>query len=1559
MSGNRISRTETGSPAGRGGLKDAAPGTARSRIARWGLRTMAALAVAAVALPQAVPAAALELGAPVLNGTPTRYATPMAVVAFTGQEAGAYYYRVADAGADAPSPEDLLAEPTGTGVLRAGANTLILKGAQEGMDSPGAKTVYLAARPGSSGPLSDVTAAQVPAAGTPVAVRDDTTVNGTAKASALVSVVATGPETYKIASGLVDAPSVVDGSALGRWSELNGLDGLRFDTDPILVDQLSQYRAIAVSGASKDFSAPLRLTVKDVNLTQAAAGTTSVAGVSGLSVKDRAHVVLDVQGSNTMTSTGLNTPGIHVPDAANSNSGRLEITSHTGGQLTTSAATRAAGIGGSYKEGGGYIIIDGNVRVVATGGAGSTSASPPGGTGIGGGGGGAMGQITIGGQARVWAKTGTNPFAAAIGASSMGANSFIGDANNWVHIKDQATVVAAVDSSNTYSPAIGVDQTSTVGGAVKITGGLVVSYVKSITYPAISSDSKHKVLITGGSVVAVGSTKGTNGVLAPVDAQGTALFPAYVPAATADGVDLTDQDIDFANADPLHTLTAAQLDWVTRSGSYFPGPPVSVPLTDAGQIANNTLRMAGQAWLPAGLNATVRAGQGPDYTDAKALAVDVRNSAPVFAGATTNTVGVPVSLSVAADGAPNTQTSTQLELTLSPPAPGLTVGDIQFTPVTGQVAPVGELITVDGGATYTVGLSPEIAQGTVRAVVASHGYTTMADAQFAVNYSDQVDLTPLDKGVGRRFFTSVMGGAHFSSSRAGVMYYQYGGDKPDSAEDLKGSGAPTAPVVVGRNTVPALIDETLAASDKVTCYVTVHGNNGALSDVIEFTIPAYAGNQDWFALPGDTASPTVTQTVQPNGTQYRLTGLTGDLEAVNNRDLTLASAPVELGAAFSGTRSYTLDANMGAGPSVPLRLNGVALTAPADSPAVKVTGAGTAEISVDGQNTLTGTAHAGLAVPTGVHVRLTSTTRGRLSATGVTYGAGIGGWNKQASGEIEIVGNVQVVAQANLGAAVGGGYSAANGPIVIGGEATVTATTSKASSTSEIAGAAIGAGHSGKSGAITIHENATVTATTTGTYAAGIGSGGTSPEGPIVIGGDATVEASAHMGAGIGAGQTASGKSVWIGDKATVKATSNNGAGIGGGYGSYAGGAGGIITITDSAAVTATGSAGIGGAYWRSAMGQITISGHAKVAASGAGAAIGGGGTAGAGDNDFVRITGSPTVVAYGYHGAIGGGADPDKNYGTVAGSVFIEGGFVSAEAGNAKCAVGNVLGKVAITGGSLNTHSVVKGSNCGVRLVQDPVDEQDRPVYPAHIPAATADGVDLTDSDVEFGGYSLHTVTADQKAWADASYRGWRFPYPSMPLADASDPANNAELVAGTAWLPEGLYTSGRAGQGPGFAGAKTLAADVRAEGPEFDVAMTNVAAIPVELSAQVDGKESQESSTELRLGLAPAAPGLTSAGVELSDGTGHAALEGEMATTDGGATYTVDLDPETVQGTVLARVASHTHVSVAPAGFAVHRDPTMAVSPVDGGRRLFASVVGGPRFRATWAGTMYYRYG
>ncbi|MDR1442005.1 MAG: hypothetical protein LBJ02_06420, partial [Bifidobacteriaceae bacterium] len=751
------------------------------------------------------------------GGQSQRYATPLAVLGFTGEVAGNYYYKVVDA--DDPSsipasPQDLVDHATGQGTLLDGPNNLTLRGAGQQMDNPKAKTVYLTGYTSVSEELTSLYAIDVDPAGAPVTLTNANTAAGP------VPMTTTSADTFMINSGLVNTADAKLGSVDGWWAQLNGLDGLRFDTDAITADGLTGARALGLTGANIDQTEPLDLTIRNVALVPTAATTAAIA------LANRANVTLNVEGVNTATGAA-NAAAVSVPQAANGDSSQITITSSTAGQLTATGGSISAGIGGSRGAGAGLITIQGNVRVKAGGGVRGTLGG--GGAGIGGGGttsnsaSGAMGQIAIRGRAQVYATTASTSYAAAIGASGFGTAGNNLGAANWVRIQDQATVVAVGGDSAGASPAIGVRNHADAVGSVQISGGTVVARAYTSSYPAIAVGATGTLTITGGSVATNNSNLGTGGIIQPVNGQGDPLYPVYVPAATADGVDLTDKDVDFGVDYPLHTLTAAQMAWIGANGGYFPGP-AAVPLANPADATNNTAYLSGWAWLPVSVYHAVRAGQAPEYDGAKALGADARATAAAFAGARTNVVAVPVAMTVAADGEAGLLSSTELTLALDPAVPDLTRADLVFANGTGAFTTTGDLSSEDGGATYTVALEPEITEGDATASLRSHGYLTLTQAAFAVHRNEVVGVAPLDGAEGRRFFTSILGGARFSSTWRGEMFYRYGGSAPASAQALvEDQDSLTAGAALGENHVPGVIDYTLAANQTQSLYVAVKG----------------------------------------------------------------------------------------------------------------------------------------------------------------------------------------------------------------------------------------------------------------------------------------------------------------------------------------------------------------------------------------------------------------------------------------------------------------------------------------------------------------------------------------------------------------------------------------------------------------------------------------------------------------------------------------------------------------------------------------------------------------
>ena len=194
---------------------------------------------------------------------------------------------------------------------------------------------------------------------------------------------------------------------------------------------------------------------------------------------------------------------------------------------------------------------------------------------------------------------------------------------------------------------------------------------------------------------------------------------------------------------------------------------------------------------------------------------------------------------------------------------------------------------------------------------------------------------------------------------------------------------------------------------------------------------------------------------------------------------------------------------------------------------------------------------------------------GSIQATGGANAAGVGGGANGPSAYVVIDGAARVVATGGIFASgVGGGYGGTNISVSIGGNAMIQA------QGGNNGGAGIGGGLNGNGGTILIDSSSTVTATG-GNYGAGIGGGSGGSGGNITIGGNARVTGTGgDYGAGVGGGLSGAGGNIQIGDASLVVATgTSGGAGLGGGFG----GAGGTVTITwGTITAIADGSAAIG-----------------------------------------------------------------------------------------------------------------------------------------------------------------------------------------------------------------------------------------------------------------------------------------------------------------------------------------------------------------------------------------------
>ena len=167
---------------------------------------------------------------------------------------------------------------------------------------------------------------------------------------------------------------------------------------------------------------------------------------------------------------------------------------------------------------------------------------------------------------------------------------------------------------------------------------------------------------------------------------------------------------------------------------------------------------------------------------------------------------------------------------------------------------------------------------------------------------------------------------------------------------------------------------------------------------------------------------------------------------------------------------------------------------------------------------------------------------GKLTATGDSLQAGIGGGGGQSGGAITINGGTVNATGGLQAAGIGGGYNGAGGTITING-GTVTAK----GGGSRYGGAGIGGGIYGTGGAITINDG---TVNATGGYdSAGIGGGREGAGGDQIVINGGTVKARSGQGSGValGGGRDKEGGKVTIngGTVYVNKSTSGDGDGIG------------------------------------------------------------------------------------------------------------------------------------------------------------------------------------------------------------------------------------------------------------------------------------------------------------------------------------------------------------------------------------------------------------------------------
>lgn len=249
-------------------------------------------------------------------------------------------------------------------------------------------------------------------------------------------------------------------------------------------------------------------------------------------------------------------------------------------------------------------------------------------------------------------------------------------------------------------------------------------------------------------------------------------------------------------------------------------------------------------------------------------------------------------------------------------------------------------------------------------------------------------------------------------------------------------------------------------------------------------------------------------------------------------------------------------------------MNDVTLTPAKGSPfaiepgaSVNMTLSGTNEVAASETN------YAGIQVPDGAALTITKDSTGSLTATGGSFGAGIGGGNQSAGGCITIKGGTVNArgGEYGAGAGIGGGYKGEGGTITISGGVVVASGGSRcdnANGTLYIhgSGAGIGGGSAGAGGGKIEISGGTVMATG-GASSAGIGSGPAGKEKKttdITISGGTVIAQGDISGAGIGGGYDCPGGIITISGGTIIASGGRDGAGIGGGYW----GAGGTITVS-------------------------------------------------------------------------------------------------------------------------------------------------------------------------------------------------------------------------------------------------------------------------------------------------------------------------------------------------------------------------------------------------------------
>ena len=187
--------------------------------------------------------------------------------------------------------------------------------------------------------------------------------------------------------------------------------------------------------------------------------------------------------------------------------------------------------------------------------------------------------------------------------------------------------------------------------------------------------------------------------------------------------------------------------------------------------------------------------------------------------------------------------------------------------------------------------------------------------------------------------------------------------------------------------------------------------------------------------------------------------------------------------------------------------------------AITTSGEGNVNIELDGTNTVqSGNTHAGVEKKDNGTLTITDENKdGSLTATGGTWGAGIGGARNENVSNIAIEGGKVEATGGHEGAGIGGGQG--------GSGSNITISDGKVTATGGGAGAGIGGGYAGLGSNITI-EGGEVTAQGD-TGGAGIGGGASGTGSDVTISGDAQVKVQGgranenwHKGAAIGNGGT-------------------------------------------------------------------------------------------------------------------------------------------------------------------------------------------------------------------------------------------------------------------------------------------------------------------------------------------------------------------------------------------------------------------------------------------------------